>query len=181
MSDNICNLYWKLGRSLWQEDIDQFLAGGIDIWSLAEPLPVSRAGVIWTDQGFILEGETKRDDGEDAYLMPVIAGGTVIDLCAFSIDHHTVATRHGNAVALGQDAFFAPFREQEPLQIWRTPESWLRAGRTGVVLLKEGAVDWFSDVPAVIAEDLDHGATLERLLPSTRIYVWLDAQKGIAA
>ena len=131
MSEYISKLYWKLSRTLRQQDIDQFLARGVDIWSLADPLPVSRAGVIWTKQGFILEAETERDDGEDAYLVPVIAGGTVIDLCAFGIDHGRVATRYGNALALDQDAILSPFREQDPLQIWRTPEGWLRAGRRG--------------------------------------------------
>ena len=106
MQETICRSYWKYGRSLWQEDIDRFLARKVDIWSLADPLPVSRAGVLWTNQGFVLEAETERDNGEDAYLVPVIAGGTVIDLCAFGIENNRVATRHGNAIALGQDAFF---------------------------------------------------------------------------
>jgi hypothetical protein len=70
MEETICRSYWKYGRSLWQEDIDRFLARKVDIWSLADPLPVSRAGVLWTDQGFILEAETERDNGEDAYLVP---------------------------------------------------------------------------------------------------------------
>jgi len=99
MQETICRSYWKYGRSLWQEDIDRFLARKVDIWSLADPLPVSRAGVLWTNQGFVLEAETERDNGEDAYLVPVIAGGTVIDLCAFGIENNRVATRHGNAIA----------------------------------------------------------------------------------
>jgi hypothetical protein len=48
-------------------------------------------------------------------------------------------------------------------------------------LLKEGAADWLGHVPAVIAEDIEHGAVLERLLPATRIFVWSDHQGGIAA
>jgi hypothetical protein len=63
----------------------------------------------------------------------------------------------------------------------RTPEGWLRAGRTGIVLLKDGAADWLSHIPAVIAEDIDHGALLEGLLPSTRIFIWWETQEGIAA
>jgi hypothetical protein len=173
--------YWKYGRSLLQEDIDQFLAHGIDIWSLADPLPISRAGIFWTDRGFLFEGETERDDGEDAYLVPIIAGGTIVDLCAFGIDDERIGTWQGNALVLGQDAIVAPFPGQDPLQIWRTPAGWLRAGRTGVVLLKEGAADWLGHVPAVIAEDIEHGAVLERLLPATRIFVWSDHQGGIAA
>ena len=105
MSDSICRSYWKYGRSLWQEDIDQFLRAALAFgrWPIRSRFQgLASSGPI---AGFILEGETERDDGEDAYLVPVISGGSVIDLCAFGIDRdrfrHTV--RHCGCARSGRD------------------------------------------------------------------------------
>jgi hypothetical protein len=164
--------YWKHGRGLWQSDIDRWLAAGVSIQALAWPLPVVRAGVIFSGARFVFEADTERDDGHDAYVVPVTAAGRIIDLCAFAIDGPGVATWAGAAKALGEDEVYAPNFDAVPLPVWRSLDGWLAAGRRGLVLLQTDPGTWIDHVPGLIAEDGDHGEALRRLFPTVRIFVW---------
>jgi hypothetical protein len=70
----------------------------------------------------------------------------------------------------------------KPLQIHRTPLAWLRAGCQGIVVLSaDGVLDRLDRLPPrpepyrLLAEDLDHGVELRRLLaplrPRVRLFV----------
>ena len=70
---------------------------------------------------------------------------------------------HGSGVMLGHANVFAP--DESPLQIWRDPESWLRAGCDGVVILRRREA-WCGDLGRwqgyILAENLEHAQELNR-------------------
>jgi hypothetical protein len=87
-------------------------------------------------------------------------------------------------VALGVDQIQNPasYFAGKPLQIHRTPLAWLRAGCQGIVVLSaDGVLDRLDRLPPrsepykLLAEDLDHGVELRRLLaplrPRVRLFV----------
>jgi hypothetical protein len=58
--------------------------------------------------------------------------------------------------------------------VWRSPLDWLRQGRRGIVLLRSHAAAYaLDDTGPLMAEDLEHGLELRRLLtrPGPRILV----------
>jgi hypothetical protein len=115
---------------------------------------------------------------------------TPVDLVAWTRAHPDRALLClGAGVALGVDQIANPesYFAGKPLQIHRTPLGWLRAGCAGIVILgADGVVDRLDRLPPrsetykLVAEDLDHGRELRRLLaplrPRVRLFVpWENA------
>jgi len=169
--------YWS-GRSLWRSDLDYFAALGISGLDLATPDMVLKAGIIPEDDGdtFIFEHATDTDEGRDAFILPVEGAFGIHDLVAFDPEIGLLATWLGRAFAINEASIWEPNLDRDPLPVWRDPIGWLKAKRQGIVLLRpEQAYSYLDHLPGVIAEDLQHGEDLERLLwtPRRRIPVFL--------
>jgi hypothetical protein len=186
VSDLCRTEYWN-ARSLWQSDLDYFAALGISGLDLATPDMVLKAGIILEDGGvtFVFEHHTDTDEGRDAFILPVEGPIGINDLIAFGPEIGLLATWLGRALAINEASIWAPNLDRDPLPVWRDPIGWLKAKRQGIVLLKpEQAYSYLDHLPGVIAEDLQHGEELERLLwtPRHRIPVFLrDANERAAA
>jgi hypothetical protein len=108
-----------------------------------------------------------------------------VDLAAWTRAHpDRVLLCLGAGVALGVDQIQNPasYFAGKPLQIHRTPLAWLRASCAGIVVLSaDGVLDRLDRLPPrsepyrLLAEDLDHGVELRRLLaplrPRVRLFV----------
>jgi hypothetical protein len=169
--------YWK-ARPLWQSDLDYFAALGIGGLDLATPDMVLKAGIILEDGGktFVFEHATDTDAGRDAFILPVEGGSGSIDLVAFDPEIALLATWLGRAFAINEASIWEPNLDGDPLPIWRDPIAWLKAKREGIVLLKlEQAYSYLDHLPGVIAEDVQHGEELEKLLwtPRRKVPVFL--------
>lgn len=169
--------YWK-ARPLWQSDLDQFAARGIGGLDLANPDMVLKAGIILEEGGdtFVFEHDTDTDAGRDAFILPVEGASGTIDLVAFDPEIGLLATWLGRAFAINEESIWEPNLEGDPLPVWRGPIGWLKAKRQGIVLLRpEQAYSYLDHLPGVIAEDVQHGEELERLLwtPRRKVPVFL--------
>ncbi len=94
---------------------------------------------------------------------------TVIDLVAWSLDNlGKFATAFGYAGGLGLARVRNPatYAGGRPLCIHQTPLAWLKAGCSGVVILRETSVFlWLAGTLGdLAAEDVAHGERLARLL-----------------
>jgi hypothetical protein len=174
----LCKIeYWN-ARPLWQSDLDHFAALGISGLDLANPDMVLKAGIILDDGGntFVFEHHTDTDVGRDAFILPVEGASGIIDLVAFNPAIELLATWLGRAFAINEVSMWAPNLDGDPLPVWRDPIGWLKASREGIVLLKpEQAYSYLDHMPGVIAEDVQHGEELERLLwtPRRKVPVFL--------
>jgi hypothetical protein len=169
--------YWN-ARPLWQSDLDHFATLGISGLDLASPDMVLKAGIILEGDGstFIFEHATDTDDGRDAFILPVEGATGISDLVAFDPEIGLLATWLGQAFAINEARIFDPNLDGDPLPIWHDPIGWLRAKRQGIVLLRpEQARSYLDHLPGVIAEDVQHGEELERLLwtPRRKVPVFL--------
>lgn len=177
VSDLCKTEYWN-ARSLWQSDLDHFATLGISGLALATPDMVFKAGIILEDGGdtFIFEHATDTDEGRDAFILPVEGASGINDLVAFDPEIGLLATWLGLAFAINEASIWAPNLDRDPLPVWRDPIGWLKAKRQGIVLLRpEQAYSYLDHLPGVIAEDVQQGEELERLLwtPRRRVPVFL--------
>jgi hypothetical protein len=178
--------YWN-ARSLWQSDLDHFATLGISGLDLATPEMVFKAGIILEDGGdtFIFEHHTDTDDGRDGFILPVEGANGITDIVAFDAETGLLATWLGRAFAINEASIWEPNLDRDPLPVWRDPIGWLKANRQGIVLLRpEQAYSRLDHLTGVIAEDVQHGEELERLLwtPRRRVPVFLrDANERAAA
>jgi len=120
-----------------------------------------------------LAGETYQPTpgGELVYVQPVVEDDELIDLCGWLADHpDRWALRLGVGFALGEDAIRAAmWPSAGPLPLHRTPLDWLRADCTGACILRP-ADAWreLADFEAVVAENIDHGRAVEKMLTPPR-------------
>jgi hypothetical protein len=179
VSDLCRNEYWN-ARSLWQSEIDYFATLGISALDLACPDMVLKAGIVLEDNGDT-ENATDNDNGRDAFILPVEGAGGINDLVAFDPEIGLLATWLRRAFAINEATIWEPNLGGDPLPVWRDPIGWLKAKRQGIVLLRpEHAYSYLDHVPGVIAEDVEHGEELERLLwtPRRRVPVFLRDTNG---
>ena len=117
------------------------------------------------------------DDGETVGVLSAIIevfdadARTIIDLCAWPLGRSDkFATAHLRGDGLGVWRVADPgsyiYSPEKALRVHRTPEGWLRARCQGVVILNTlSAPRWLSASPGLLlAEDLDHGREIARLL-----------------
>jgi hypothetical protein len=116
------------------------------------------------------------EDGEAGFLSAIIEvfdadARTIIDLVAWPLnrpDKFATALRRGDGLGIWQvlDAGSYAYSPERALRVHRTPESWLRARCQGVVILNTpSAPRWLAAAPGpLLAEDLDHGREIGRLL-----------------
>ena len=121
-------------------------------------------------------------DGISAWIIPCMDGGETIDLLAFSLD--TPAKwwlRLGLAAFLGGDALGDAMMD-EPVRVFRTAASWLRAAAPtdGLVILNWDTARRELAYHSLIAEDVEHGVDLERRLsiPASRPQIRVPREKA---
>ena len=104
--------------------------------------------------------------GIETLVVPVFDDGETIDLLAFALGKPAQWwLRRGAYWALGGDALDRLWLGDR-LRIYRSPLSWLRAGApdTGMVVLDWATARLHLPHVEIVAEDLDHGIELDRLL-----------------
>jgi hypothetical protein len=174
----LCKIEYWTARPLWQSDLDHFAALGISGLDLANPDMVLKAGIILDDGGntIVFEHHTDTDSGTDAFILPVEGTFGIVDLIAFDPETGLLATWLGRAFAINEASIWEPNLDGYPLPVWRDPIGWLKAKREGIVLLKpQQAYSYLDHLPGVIAEDVQHGEELEKLLwtPRRKVPVFL--------
>jgi hypothetical protein len=116
----------------------------------------------------------------------VLRYGEIVDLVAFRLSEPSKwYLRTGAAEWLGciTPQSFMP----DPVNVWRSPLSWLQNGSTGIVpLARDHHSRWsvLAGLGSIIAEDVRHGDDLRRVLerpfPIPKIYVRAAAAKAAA-
>lgn len=125
---------------LRQRDIDNFLDAGVPVMALTgDPgstgFCLSATAVVFEGDRFELSEDMPDRPATRAYILPVLdIEFRLIDLCAFRPRESMQATWLGRASLLGE--YNAPFALRDgPLHIHSTVLDWLRADRSGVVVL----------------------------------------------
>lgn len=157
---------------------DELVHAGISPDALVTPSPVLMAHVVFCGaHSFEFEQHHAASETSTAVLLVLVhdPSGTALDIVAFDPCTGRLATWLGRAWALGQGQIYAPrLSEHGALAVWRSPLEWLRQSRRGVVLIRpEGAAYHLDDAGPLMAEDVEHGLELRRVLtrPSPRILV----------
>lgn len=121
------------------------------------------------------------DDGEAAPAIIVMClddGRVACDLAAIPLSAPATAARWlGRADLLGGEALAT----DGPVRAFRTPLDWLRAGRTGIVVLDAGEARWRLAGRDLVAQDVEHGRWLRDALALPRPRVMVAASAGRAA
>ncbi len=95
----------------------------------------------------------------------------LVDLVAVDVNQpDRFWRRHGEALVLGNAYLEIASQEREPITVFKTPMSWLKAGGAGICILNW---DWARDLlldHELIAEDFDLGDLLEAALKPT---IWI--------
>lgn len=114
--------------------------------------------------------------GTDVFILVVEENTEIIDLLAWELRSGRLATFRGHAFALGQDQILSAgtYALGGKLRVHRSPLSWLRAERRGIVILKpRETYAWLGQVLGIEAEDSAHARELEDLIkppaPSAQI------------
>lgn len=107
------------------------------------------------------------EDGQLAVLVPIFPDApSDDDMVAFFADNPSRWWRNSTAPILNPDAIDRAIHFQEPLAVWSSPLSWLRAGGDGVVILTDDLDVGFHlrGVPTVNAETVELAQTIDRRL-----------------
>ena len=154
----IDELLSALGTAMTASHVDRLLGLGVP------PAAIIMCGTarIQPDDGDLYQPD---DDGFEAWIIPCIEDGETIDLLALTTDPVRWWLRLGVAAYLGGDAL-ADTMMDESERVFRTPLAWLRAGAPadGLVVLDHDIARRELAYHHVVAEDLDHGLELDRLL-----------------
>jgi len=132
-----------------------------------------RYGAVWTKSLQFFDGG--RFDFSDEGIASVVIEAmssdaeTVVDLVAWPIDRpENFALAFGYGDVLGADQIENPasYFNGHPMPVWRTPERWLQHGGGGAVLLNKTSAPRVLAAARgrLLAEDVDHGRELARLL-----------------
>jgi hypothetical protein len=143
---------------------------GVGLDALCRPTMVLAGNVVIdrpTGFSFAQDAET---DGHRAFLIAIHdEDGRWLDIAGWQPARSWTGLWLGMAWALGQDRVHHPrVGEGGALPVWRSPLSWLRAGRDGIVLIRPMVAAYFlDDAGPLLAEDVAHAAELRRLLTRT--------------
>ena len=146
-----------------QRQIDTALENGIDAQAMISAGGFGIASVTFVDDTFEFDGGTK------AMIIPVYDHPDlieIVDLVAVDARRPARFARFlKRGWALGEHWLNSPWQAVEPMIIRRTPLRWLKEGAEGLVIL-----DWttareeLQHVDTIIAEDLQHGREIRRLM-----------------
>lgn len=174
-------------KMLWAAGVP---SNAVDLWGLVGVARIEIDKEIFNlaqsgQEAFVVpvrvDPEARAVDIDHPAPVEAVLFGDTIDLVAFRLDDpRWFATRTGNAPTLGQ----AMFADAEPTNVWRGPLAWLQARCRGIVPLSRDPVELRATlmrVGPIVAEDIDHGREIDKLLsrplPCPPIFV----QKAVAA
>jgi hypothetical protein len=158
------------GRVLCQAEIDRFASAGVSASALFTPSALRVQQVVFrTDEIFDFVPDAPDEESVALITILVLGVGGTIDIVSWDPRTDRLGLWLGRAFALGETELWAPRLGREVVSIWRSPWGWLRSGRQGVVILRPHAAPFYFDhVPEVLAEDLEHGEELEKILRPSR-------------
>ena len=170
-----------LGRPLTAEQVYWFAKRRVRDAALNCEHPLLIDDVAFLPAGRFEFARYVREEVIPAIIIVVRGCEGPIDLLAWQPRTNQQALWTGRAFALGEEQVYGPFFGNEPLAVWRTPLSWLRAARRGLVIIRpQAALFYLNCVPALVAEDLAHAEVLERFLipqrPTTEILLRVAAK-----
>ena len=110
---------------------------GKGIPALAQSRPVC----IHAGRATFCDGRyTPNPIAEPVFILPIITGGEIIDLCAWNPLAGELGTRLGAGAVIGQEQIEQGFGStRTPLPVWRSPLRWLKASRRGIVVVDDDA------------------------------------------
>ena len=163
--------------SLTPRERARLIEAGLPASSLEHPIPILAGWIVGVGPtSFEFDQHLAGEPGTRALLFLVTErDGTALDIAAWDLETGQLSTWLDRAFALGQDQLYLPrLSEHEALVVWRSPLDWLRQGRRGIVLLRPHAAAYaLDDAGPLMAEDVEHGLELRKLLtrPGPRILV----------
>lgn len=149
-----------------QRAIDWLHAQGVPYAAMVKPSSIRKARVVFENGSFDRDPE-----GRCAFTFLIEDCGDVVDLVAWQPKTGHLAAYAGRAFALGQEAIYNPgtYSLGGALRVHRSPLSWLRAERDGIVILNPaGGYAWLGQVPRIAAEDTAHSQELWALIEPPR-------------
>lgn len=154
------------GRSLKQREIDRFGELGISAINLGTPWPVLADRVVF-EGDFFHFADDAGEMGDLVFTVAIIGtGGGIIDIVAWCPRTNCLAVWLGDGFALGERQIHHPNPLISGLPVFRSPMSWLRNGRCGIVIVRNDFADVIlAAVPVLIAEDEQHQRELQRNFP----------------
>jgi hypothetical protein len=168
------------GRSLKQREIDRFCELGISALDLGRPWPVLADRVVF-DGNFFHFADDVGETGELVFTLAIIGNaGFIIDIAAWCPRTNRLAVWLGEGFALGERQIHHPNPLIPGLPVLRSPMSWLRDGRCGIVVVRADYTDVvLAAVSILIAEDEQHQHELQKFFPVSgpgpKIMVWQPA------
>jgi hypothetical protein len=151
------------GRSLRQREIDRFGKLGVGALDLGHPWPVLADRIVFGDEYFSFADDLGVA-GELAFTFVVYSNAGMIDIAAWQPETKRLAVWCGEGFALGERQIHHPNPLVQGLRVFRTPIGWLRAGRSGIVIVRSKfARSALADVAKLVAEDEQHREELQKL------------------
>jgi len=167
--------HWRALRSTRVEDLAALTAAGVGWSAITDAVPA------WAKIRVDAAAFEFNDCGGEAFVLPVrtdspttpesieplasVRESWIVDLVAFHPRHPARwALLYGSAEWIG--AIEPQYLDPEPVPVWRSPLSWLRADCRGLVLLGDRASQYriLTLLNSIVAEDERHAAELRRIL-----------------
>jgi hypothetical protein len=166
--------------SLNTKDAEVLLDQGCSRQSLEHPTPLRTGYCAWIDaETFAFEQHLNVELEIERLILILVADleHCAVDIAAINPLTGRVGTWCHRAWAIGEGTTFLPrLTERRVLTVWRNPVGWLRAGRSGVVLLQPRlAAAFLCDAGPLAAEDRDHGFELRRQLTRPAPHILIPA------
>jgi len=172
------------GAPLKQIEIDWFLRQGVPILALALPLAFRTDLVTFAGARFEFTRHRGSDDAVTAFIFPALdAEGEVADLVAWRPKSESIGIWLGRTGLLGEEQIYSA-RLGEPLVVHESLLDWLRAERTGVVVVDAvRAPPLLREAEPLAVLSIEHGDRIKRLLtlPAPKILVAIPGNTREAA
>ncbi|MGF3026937.1 hypothetical protein ACQVP2_29485 [Methylobacterium aquaticum] len=162
-----------LGERMPPDQVRVWRAHGLDPAAVEDPaFRVARARVRFLRNrrfAFERDGRAPAEDAVPAYVMPEFDEAMgLLDIVAWHPRSRRVASWAGTVGLLGSKAIEAA--GDVPLQLWPSPLEWLRAWRSGAVVVNDAlARPTLLDAGTILTADVDHGIALQAMLTKVRL------------
>jgi hypothetical protein len=169
LSDDIVDEH-RRGRPLKSPEIQKLIARGVTEAAIDTPYPLRVVEVVFQPGGwFEFARHVEGGVTVKAITIPVASAAGLTDILAWQPETNLCAFWNNNVFALGEEEIWASRLTDARLHVWRSPWGWLRAGRRGLVIVRPQVVcSYLEYLPTLLAEDIEHGEELERMLTPPR-------------
>lgn len=152
---------------------------GVSPLAVGTPWAIGAARVVIEPGGLYVPNPI----GSYSYILPCIGAGGLIDLACWIPATGEIASRLGVAAMLGQRQAEEAVDDvtAHPVPVWRSPLSWLRAARTGIVVVDAVRAGHLLSGLVLLAEDAAHADDLRRRLRVRPPRIMIASQQGMAA